>query len=67
MTGLLIRAALACVLACAMSTAQADDDPCPLEVQKNRLQKLFRQLFLGSDVLDFDDTGRVLREHGQCP
>lgn len=53
-------------LVTAVRSAEAVDDSRPLEIQKDRLQKLFRQLLLGGDVLDLDDTGGMLRKHRQC-
>ncbi len=45
-------------LIAAMGAAQAADDARALQIQKNRLQKLLRQLFFGGDVLDLDDADR---------
>ena len=52
-------------LIAAFRASGAHNDPRALELEQNGLQELLRQLFLGSDVPDFDYGARMLREHGQ--
>ena len=61
-----IDAAQCAQVVTAMSAAGADDDPRALQIQQDGLQKLPGEIFLGGNILNFDDPDRGLRQHGEC-
>ena len=50
-------------LVAAVGPAHAHYDPRPLQIEENRLKKLFGQLLFGSNLFDLDDIRGMLRKH----